>query len=158
MRKPSKSATHACWTICIILSVTRDMGQLGPLKGLYFTPLHDFFKDYLQTIRDYFRGDTNLHLQRALVLTQILLAHKKPNEERHRCAPAQGTTLRQPSFPERTEHRWWHPVASSEAWMCSIGRESSVSCHLLCYSRICTFFEEFLIHNSHRRFMILKNN
>jgi hypothetical protein len=28
----------------------------------------------------------------------------------------------------------------------------------LCYSRICTFFEEFLIHNSHRRFMILKNN
>jgi hypothetical protein len=23
---------------------------------------------------------------------------------------------------------------------------------------VCTFFEEFLIHNSHRRFMILKNN
>ena len=28
-------------------------------------------------------------------------------------------------------------------------RESSVSCYLLCYySRLCTFFEEFLIHDS----------
>ena len=32
--------------------------------------------------------------------------------------------------------------------------ESSVSCYLLCYSRICTFFKEFLIHNSRRRYMI----
>jgi hypothetical protein len=37
-------------------------------------------------------------------------------------------------------------------------RESSVSCYLLCYSCMCTFFGEFLIHNSCREFMILKNN
>jgi hypothetical protein len=53
-----------------------------------------------------------------------------------RCAWAGGTCANYPDFFENISFMFY----------------------LLCYSRICTFFEEFLIHNSHCRFMILKNN
>ncbi len=62
----------------------------------------------------------------------------------------------------RHHHRCRHRCAAcgleEHVRITLIFRESSVSCYLLCYSRICIFFKEFLIHNSHRGFMILKNN